>query len=259
LKIYGYVERGYGKKECEDRVLIGDTILAGGYMEKEVDDDINVLIAVADGVGGNHGGACASAMAVEGIRILNRKESLVVPDIKNVIEQINRNIIQVSLQNTSYLNMATTLSGIAMNQQATILFHIGNSRVYTFSSPYLKRKTTDHTTISTLLQSGAITQEEAQCSPIRNELDACLGGGDTRYASKLVVELQDRIGSSSETILLCSDGVHDYIPLERLEELLADNKPAKDVCENIAHVARECGSKDDISIIIFDRNNQYII
>ena len=257
MKIYGYVDRGPNKIECEDRVLIGDNILADGYLEKEVDKNQNILIAVADGVGGNKGGACASSMAIDGIRILNRRESLVVPDIKIAIENINNNILNSSIQTPSLSNMATTLSGLVMNEHNTVLFHVGNTRIYTYKQPYLRKRTQDNTTINTLLQSGSITPEEANSSSIKNELDACLGGGNTRYASKLLVEDGERITNNADLILLCSDGVHDFIPLEQLEQLLGKKKSAKEICIDVVLKARENGSKDDISIIIYDLIDQF--
>ena len=254
MTIYAYVDRGHNKKECEDRILIGDSILAGGYFEKEADDDLNLLIAVADGVGGNNGGAYAAGMAVDGIRILNRKEKLDASDVKNLIENVNLKILQTSAANSSVSNMATTLSGIVMNKETTILFHIGNTRIYTYKKPYLKKKTNDNTTYNTLLQSGAITEEQASNSRLKSELDACLGGGDVRYANKLLVEVQDRIGINKETIFLCSDGVHDFVSLEELEELLDVNKPYIEILKDIVHTARKNGSKDDISIIICEQS-----
>ena len=90
MKIYGYVEKGIGKKECQDRVLVGDTILANGFLEVDSDSLENILIAVADGVGGYAGAEKASLLAVDGLRVLNRRQNLVEEDIQGLVTNINR-------------------------------------------------------------------------------------------------------------------------------------------------------------------------
>lgn len=256
MKLYGLVERGIGKKESEDRVLIGDTILAGGYFEMEQENDLATLMAVADGVGGNKAGETAATMAVDGIRLLNRKDTLEAPDIIQLMTKLNDNILTASAQNSDLYRMATTLSGVVLLDNQGILFHVGNTRVYTYAG-YLQQKTVDHTTANMLYHIGLITKEEADNYENKNEIDACLGGGNQEYARKLIVEARNDIVANNTNLILTSDGIHDYVGIDQMEELLSVNGNAKQIMESIAKAARDNGSEDDISLIIFDRKGLY--
>ncbi len=255
MKIYGYVEKGIGKAECQDRVLIGDTILAGGFLEVERKELTNVLVAVADGVGGYAGGEKASLLAVDSIRVLNRRSNLVVEDIRNLMEYTNMQIKKTAQMSRNLEDMATTLTALVMNEQKAVTIHIGNCRLGSYQN-YLTTLTKDQTTVAEMITRGEISEEEAMVSPLRNRIEACLGSRQD-YFHKLKVEEVPELLEKDSTLVMTCDGVHDYISIDELESLLDTDEDAKTVCKKIAKKARECGSEDDISIILVDRAGNY--
>lgn len=258
MKIYAYVEKGYGKSECQDRVLIGDTILAGGFLayDTESQELPNLLVAVADGVGGNAGGEKASLLAVDSIRLLNRRGNLVVEDVRSLIQYTNQQIKQAGQMNPGIKNMATTLTALVMNQEKALTVHIGNCRLSSHKK-YLQPLTKDQTVVAGMVSRGEMTKEEAQISPLRNQICACLGGGDEDYFEPLQIELQEKILNQESNLILTSDGIHDYIEEDELETELGASGEIYELCKRIVKKARENGSTDDISLIIVDRLQKY--
>ena len=49
---------------------------------------------------------------------------------------------------------------------------------------------------------------------------------------------------------MTSDGIHDYISIDLMEDIIAENGITALACEAMISAARDAGSKDDISIVI---------
>ena len=253
MRIYGYVEKGIGKIECQDRVLIGDTILAGGFLAYDSDELPNMLVAVADGVGGYPGGEKASLLAVDSIRVLNRRTNLIEDDIRSLLEYTNEQIKQSGVINPEYEKMATTLTAVVMN---IITVSPEYNYMCTYKK-YLQSVTKDQTVVAGMVSRGEITKEEAKASPLRNQIIACMGGGADSYFEPLVIETNEKLLKQESNLILTSDGIHDYLEEETLEDLLNSDCDIQVLCKKIAQSARENGSTDDISIIIVDRLGKY--
>ena len=56
-----------------------------------------------------------------------------------------------------------------------------------------------------------------------------------------------------ETLVLTSDGIHDYVDTDLMEDALADSPTCEEAAQILARKARENGSKDDQTLIILRR------
>lgn len=237
MRIYATVNKGIGKTECEDRAVVGKSIIADGSFYTEL--DIGIL-AVADGVGGNNAGAVASHFVANK---LCQTDEISDP----VFSKINAELISLSVEKSELNGMATTLSGIMICNKNTTLFNVGNSRVYLLQGgKYLKQLTTDDTTLNYLLSTGQLTPEESDAFDRKNEITACFGGGDSRLLKIRIAN----IGLMSSPIVITSDGIHDYLSVDQLEDIISEYGISAETCEKLVNAARKNGSKDDISIIL---------
>ena len=50
--------------------------------------------------------------------------------------------------------------------------------------------------------------------------------------------------------MMTSDGIHDYISIDLMEDIIAENGITVLACEAMISAARDAGSNDDISIVI---------
>lgn len=240
-KIYAMTEKGE-HSENEDRILINDTIVSAGTFEAECDS--NLKICVADGVGGNNAGAVASSFVCENLKNM--------PYInKSGLEGINSRLLEKSAENTNLKGMATTLSGICTDDTTANIFHIGNTRIYVFQGSYIKQITEDHTSVNWLVKTGKLSKKEAETYDRRNEITACFGGGNPTLISSLVFKENDETLINAKRIILTSDGVHEYVSIDELEDVLNnENLEPLSMCSEILKIAKEKGSTDDKSIII---------
>ena len=238
--IYAISHVGRDKAECEDTLLIGDRILSnsmGVFPFPEIG-----FICVADGVGGNCGGKEASTyVAEELIKRFNETDSL-----GPMISRLNTALITKAKKTPALSGMATTLTGIRFNGHECELIHIGNSRAYVQQGEYLKQITSDHTVYRWLISRGRIEEADA-CN--KSEITSCLGGANTKLASNLLIKKIPDF----RTMLLTTDGVHDYVSHDDLESIVSSNEGGQRKCAIIIESALKAGSKDDLSVILINR------
>lgn len=252
MKIYCKMETGHGKTGIEDRVLIGSTVLAGGSYRIEVSESDSLLcIAVADGVGGNSAGDIAAHIATNCLLSCQLPESLTAEELLQIIRDANMYIIEESRREPSLKNMATTLSGLCRINRKWLLFHVGNTRVYTWNSPYLSLLTTDHSKAHELRLMG-MSDEEIERTGNATAITACLGNGDMVFAEALQVKDITREIETAQMLLLTSDGVHEFIPRDLFERSLQSVCDIDLYLSQALTCARENGSTDDLSIILVD-------
>ncbi len=237
MNIIAVTQKGMNKTENEDRVVIGKNLIAEGRIRSNIDSGI---IAVADGVGGNNAGAIASHFVAAH---LTSAESVSL----EMFSKINNELLRLSFSRPDYLNMATTLSGICMFNDKTFLFSIGNTRVYKLQGgKYLKQLTNDDTTLNYLLTIGQLAAEDAMRFDRKNEITACFGGG----AEHLFKIKCGTIEPLISPFMMTSDGIHDYVSIDRMEDIISEHGISFTTCDLLVAAARAGGSHDDASIIL---------
>lgn len=236
MKFYASSQIGIGKRENEDRMILGQSVIAGGSFVTNIESGI---IAVADGVGGNKAGAVASHF------VATQLSSMACIDIDQ-LSKINAELLALSYTRPNYCKMATTLSGIGFGKDKTVIFHIGNTRIYLLrSGKYLKLITDDDTTVNYLIRIGKLSPNEAEHFSKKNEITACFGGGDSNlFKPKLDIVVID------SPVIITSDGIHDYVNADELEDIIGKYDISLQACEKIIEVARLKGSVDDVSVIM---------
>lgn len=242
MKAYLAVEMGREKKLCEDMALFNEEMIRNRSTCLETLD--LRCVAVADGVGGNAGGAVASEYV---LRRLAQKDftKLTGEELRQFALEVNRDLLaQAGTQD----KMATTLTCVVATDEGFYCVHSGNCRLYMGQGAYLKQLTVDQTTCQWLRSCGRFL-EAALCNP--SEIYCCFGGGDTQYANQLVVEkiLPDGL---PEVLLLTSDGVHEYVDEDFLESALAQGDDSLALGQILEEAAKN-GSTDDKTVIIIRR------
>lgn len=240
--IYVATKCGASHSASEDTALVGTEIFVN--TNAVVPFPELGFICVADGVGGNCGGAKASRYICTA---LAEAEGLHPDMLRDYLYEENEALIQLSKTAPEHYNMATTLSGVYVLEDEMVLLHVGNSRVYAKQGKYLKQLTSDHTTYNWLMSIGN-TEAAKACN--KSEITNCFGGGNSSLISKLSVTKFK--GSSS--LLLTSDGVHDYVDIDQLERILNTESSGQEKCDQILAAAFAAGSKDDLTVILACRD-----
>ena len=238
MKITAITEKGE-HLENEDRVIIGKSILTGGLLITQMDSGI---LAVADGVGGNRAGAVASDFLA---KRLTELKDITIESLSN----INRELIGRSSLDPALEGMATTLSGIMISPENIRLFHVGNTRVWFFrNEEYLKQITTDDTTVNYLMALGRLSPEDVDSYDRKSEITACFGAGNERMLNVKISHMDLMF-----PLVITSDGIHDYLSLDEMENILSDKtKSVYSRCTDVIIASENAGSMDDKSIIFIE-------
>lgn len=236
--IYLMTQAGHGKDISEDTVLVGSQIYSNAT--DTVDIPAEGLICVADGVGGNNAGEEASSYVLNALSDYQWSDE---DAVREKLIEINRQLVSNSKEDGKLTNMATTLSGVYIKDGELKIIHVGNTRVYAMQGHYLKQLTSDHTVYNWLKSLGR-TEEAEACN--KNEITSCFGGGDEKLIEKLYIQSVNEV----KTLLLTSDGIHEYVSIDDLEDIINSDIPNDEKCGAIQEAALLAGSKDDMTAVL---------
>jgi len=226
-------------------------------------DEEQCFFIVADGMGGHAAGEVASAMAVETVREAldearprlkafaatptddGRKDAVNV--LESAVRAAHQAVYERGVQETDKQGMGTTLDVVLVAGPEAFIAHVGDSRTYLVRDGKAAQITTDHTVAEVLVIEGKLSLEEAQISPLRTILVNAIG-----VAPDVGVEMAHVQLRKDDQLLLCSDGLHDYFPVEQeLADKMVGTKPDAALGVMI-ELAKERGGHDNITGVILE-------
>lgn len=206
-----------------------------------------ILLVVADGLGGHRGGETASKMAVGTLgKLCFEIEGDPQARLEAAIKRANAEIFKLASKDRTLRGMGTTLVALLLRQdQPALVAHVGDSRLYRHRGEEFISLTEDHSVVALLLREGTITPEEAHNHPKRNQIMRAIGVHEEVEAEVAFVDPQP-----GDTFLLCSDGLHSLLPDPDIAAL-AERAP--DVHAAVAWMvdaANQAGGTDNITALI---------
>lgn len=209
------------------------------------------VLLLADGMGGHAAGEVASAVAM---RVFAELAAEVPADARAAGEQITRagrstrHALQLMSDADPVLeSMGTTFLAVVARGDDVTVGHIGDSRVYALRGESLYQVTTDHTHVQRLVDTGQLTPDKARTHPYRamllRSLDDQPGGPDLD-----LIDVELAVG---DRLLLCSDGLSDYLSPEHIGELLAV-ADRDEAAEALVDAALRVGTRDNVTVVVAD-------
>jgi protein phosphatase len=213
---------------------------------------------VADGVGGHQGGEVASAVTVEAVEefllnTLKRFSNLQVGEAPNALGALRSALLHAEARlvgetrkHPEWRGMGTTLTlAFAVNWMLFIA-HAGDSRCYLLSQGELKQVTLDHRLSAELVRQGALSPSCEARHPFRHVVTNSLGGGEPGVQ----VELHGLDLHPDDVLLLCTDGLTEMVPDDRIAVILREEDDPRRACERLVADANQQGGKDNITVIV---------
>ncbi|MGN7763648.1 Stp1/IreP family PP2C-type Ser/Thr phosphatase [Paenibacillus sp. 22594] len=226
----------------EDSVWIGVT--RSGY----------TLGIIADGMGGHLAGDTASRLALETIK--NALDGL-QPDLPEeelqgaltaAIYEANSAVHNEASSDEKYHNMGTTVVAVLLKGPDGYIGHIGDSRAYLIKDGAAVQLTDDHTLVNELFKNGQISLEELDNHPRRNVLTRALGTDAEVTADLAPVHL-----SQGELLLLCSDGLSNFVSQEHLGKVAGIHEISlEERADRLLQLALLAGGGDNISVAMLE-------
>ena len=209
------------------------------------------LLVLCDGMGGHAAGDVASSLVVGELVHLDG-ESHGADDaldiLERAIEEANGRLADVMDVYPDSDGMGTTC--IAMMRVGTKLAvaNIGDSRAYLLRKGRLTRITKDHSFVQKLLDEGRISKDEARHHPQRSLVTRVLTGREEDAPDLSLRELH--VG---DRLLLCSDGLSDYVAEDTIAELLGQtDRTAGQVADQLVQVALRAAARDNVTVVVAD-------
>jgi protein phosphatase len=196
------------------------------------------FFAVADGLGGLHNGEKASDLAISTIEKELKRDNI---DPKDILIKANEAIQQKAKQNQSIMATTIVLCRIEEDTGEVIIAHVGDSRAYLIHKGLWRTK--DHSPVQDLVNLGILTEDDAFGHPERHRMAQALGIKDNITIDLYKTTMQEG------NILLCTDGLHNYLRDREIQAIVTKNPPEK-ACDLLVKQARKLGSTDDITIIV---------
>lgn len=245
LKMYyccGITDKGTVRSHNEDAFLINKTVMTEDCMERKL--NMPFVAAVADGVGGETSGEVASSLA---LKLLSDVKPMQGMDYAEKVLNIHRKLKQsgIAMRN---VNMQTTLCALAVDSggNATII-NVGDSKLFRYRNGLLKQLSRDQSLVQVLYEQGQITAEEKRSHVQRNVIFPALGNIDED--PDVEVKVIDGGILSGDLILICSDGLADYITTGEFEEALAQPQRLPKRLAALVELAKNGGSTDNITVL----------
>jgi len=218
------------------------------------------LAIVADGMGGHASGEVASRLAVETIsgffKATQEEQQLTWPfkmdkghryDINRMITAIklaNLKIHEQAQKDPRCHGMGTTVVSALFLDDALVVGHVGDSRLYRRRDGVFEQITEDHSLLNDYIKMKHLSPDEIAAFPHKNVIVRALGMKDT-----VQVDVHVDAPRLGDVYLICSDGLSGMIKDEEMAEIAMSDKDLDVVCERLISTANKNGGLDNITVV----------
>ena len=206
------------------------------------------VVAVFDGMGGNHFGEEASATAAKSLLdyITAANKENVEFNGRMAIRRMNNSVCKVSRKLSA--RIGTTIVMGVINENILQVFNVGDSRAYLYRNGQLQQLSVDHNEATLYKQMNI----EQYSSNAKNILTQHLGIEEEEFVLEPFISKKIMI-ENDDILLLCSDGLCGLVQDDVIADLLDDNiekTPLKEKAERLVEIALECGGNDNITVLL---------
>ncbi len=242
MRIVAKTDKGNVRDSNQDAYAVG-----------EFSDEV-VWSVVCDGMGGAAGGNIASALAV---KVISDKINAAYRDnmsdasVKNMLDSAltaaNIEVYDFAEAQPDLRGMGTTVVCAIVRDNQAYIAHAGDSRAYIINSGNIEQITTDHSMVQDLLSRGKITAQEAENHPNKNIITRAVGVDKSIKIDFAQIDMKD-----DDTLLLCTDGLSNYVSNEQILELMSDGKHYA-FADRLVQKANSNGGGDNITVVIVSK------
>jgi PPM family protein phosphatase len=244
------------RPQNEDTFLIAD--LASGTISHPCVETrlqpsaAGYLLLVCDGMGGHAAGEVAARLAASSIKDRLAHDGAQVAEhpgqsLAEAVVGAHQAILAEARANPAERGMGTTCTAAVLLDRRLVLAQVGDSRAYLLRDGTLRPLTRDQTLAAQLEACGALDEEEARTSPLRNTLLQALGARSP--VEPAIAELDLTAG---DRILICSDGLHGPVAEPAIERTLASAADLTTATSGLVQLALAAGGPDNVTVVVAD-------
>lgn len=246
IQYYGDTNQGKVRETNED-----------AFCAQSIWDDKYILLLVVDGCGGYEGGEVASSIArnvipeylcgyTGGIRLELLKQAVIMAN--NKIHDARNTDKRLEM-----MGCVLTAAIIDKSNDLMLIAHVGDTRCYVYDGKELKKVTHDHSMIGELEDQGYLTEREAMKHPSRSVIDRMVGDEYHNLNDQFVDATIYPLPLSYQ-IMLCSDGLTDYVSSIEIRSILSKDFSTEDKVKCLIDLANSKGGLDNITVVLANKN-----
>jgi serine/threonine-protein phosphatase Stp1 len=204
------------------------------------------VYAVADGVGGYTEGGLAAMQVVQALSRIpeNLPPAQRVAAVRAALCAVHEALLETGAARIPTAILATTVIVLMLHEGHFACLWVGDSRCYLLRDGELLRLTSDHSVVQESVNSGAMTEREAETHPNGNVITRAIGAGDPG----LRVDKAIGLVHPADQFLLCSDGL--YKSLEPAEIIRIVVQTGGDVAQSLIAAAVARHARDNVTAVV---------
>ena len=218
------------------------------------------LAIVADGMGGHASGEIASRMAVDAIvgffRETENEQQITWPfkvdrghgqninRMTTAIKLANQRIFEEAGRKPECSGMGTTVVAALFLDDALIIGHVGDSRMYRVREGAIDQITEDHSLLNDYVRMKKLSESEIAAFPHKNVIVRALGM-KTAIEVDILIE-HPRLG---DLYVMCSDGLSGMVSDADIAGLAVEEGDLDKLCERLIAAANGNGGIDNITVV----------
>lgn len=201
------------------------------------------LWAVADGMGGHEGGEWASAKLIEKLDEIEPAANLdeAAERVADAIRRANRAILLEAGRRGR--QMGSTIVTLLVQDQRYAVLWVGDSRAYLLRSGELRQLSRDHSQVQEMVERGILSAQDAVGHPMGHILSRAVGVREEVQIDTVTGDIQP-----GDIFLLCSDGLHGYVPEQEIARLLARGSP-EEAPDELVELTLANGAPDNVTVV----------
>jgi len=217
-------------------------------------DEARGLFLVVDGLGGHAAGEVAAETAVraiqENLKSLDPDAEDMEAQLRIAIAAANNRIYDLAQTHPEYDGMACVLTLAVASGDRIIVGHVGDSRLYLSWNGKLRKLTNDHSPVGEEEDQGLLTEKQAMLHPRRNEVFRDVGSVPRLPDDPQFVEVKNFLFRPDAALLLCSDGLSDYVPSAEINGIIERfDGDASKIAQQLVEAANAAGGHDNSSVV----------
>jgi PPM family protein phosphatase len=231
---------GYVREENQDSIwLPADKDAANA-------ENMGLMFALADGMGGYSHGSLASQMALDVLTKIYFKEghpSKALKTLRTGVEAANLGVYKEA-QRLGIGRMGTTLTGTVINGRTLSMVHVGDSRAYLVRDRRSVCLTNDHTMVGDLVRMKVLSSDKVRTHAQRSILTKAVGLSLFVQPDLTQHELRE-----DDCLILCSDGVWSVIDDEDFAHVAGQVSDVEQLSQDLINLALDRKTDDNVSVI----------
>ncbi|MGW7249770.1 PP2C family protein-serine/threonine phosphatase [Streptomyces decoyicus] len=238
LTVTALSHTGLIREHNEDSLVAGPWTLCGTVTENPqtlvFPLGSPLVVAAADGIGGQPGGEVASALTVRQLAALG--PSLGSEDaVRDAVKLCNHAVYAAAERDPELTTMGTTVAGVVVREKSLLVFNVGDSRVFDAAADGLRQVSVD--------DSPPLSPGRRTTSLVTQALGGAVAfSAVTPHLTTVPLSVGDRY-------LVCTDGLTDPVPQDVLDELLRLHTGGRAAFE-LWKSAIEAGGPDNITLAL---------